>query len=282
MKTSIMKVFLCGGILVIAGCGQLLGSTPVAEIQPTGIQNATQDESADIEVLPTAVPNFVTGAASLTYDPEICRSMRTETFGEVVEGPNTAFWDVHPAYTEIYCEMTFRGKSGQGVIAVYPLERYKQLSSSTAEQVDTLIRILADRPNLALMDDLPFLPIPNAEQMFHAKEDYLLLPNASGIRYLTQHAQGFTAVANDTLYYTFQGISSDGKFLITAQFPVGHASLPEEGLVPAEDMQTFVDNFEKYYSSIKEDLNAQPLESFIPDITKLDAMIESIIINSQG
>ncbi len=227
-------------------------------------------------------PNFVSEAASLTYDPAICSSIQSESFAEAVEGPDTEFWDVHPAYTAIYCEMTSGGKSAQGVIAIYPLEQYKQLSSSTAEQVESLTRILIDHPDLASMDELPFMPIPNAQQMFHIQDAYLALPNANGIRYLTQHAQGFMAVANDTLYYTFQGISSDGGYLITAQFPVGHASLPAEGLVPNDDFQAFVDNFTEYLSSTTTGLNAQPLESFIPDITKLDAMIQSMIIESQG
>jgi hypothetical protein len=282
MKTSIMKALLCGGIVFIAGCAQLFGRTPVAEIQPTEIQDTTQDESPDNEALPTDAPNFVTEAASLTYDPEICSTMRTETFGEVVEGPDTAFWDVHPAYTAIYCDMNSGGEPRQGVIAIYPLEQYKQLLSSTAEQVDSLTRILADHPDLASMDELPFMPIPNAQQMFHIQNAYLTLLNANGIRYLTQHSQGFMAVANDTLYYTFQGISSDGNYLIAAQFPIGHSSLPAEGLVSNDDFQAFVDNFTEYLSSTTAGLNAQPLESFIPDITKLDTMIQSMIIKSAG
>lgn len=273
--------FILGVMIVLAGCGQMGNATPDMQAVNTETSLPTQEPGVDEMVETTLGPNFVTDAASLIYDPAICSDLQTVTFDEVSESADTAFWEVHPSYTAITCSMVGDPQK-QGILAVYPLARFKELSGSTAGQIDELTRILAEQPDLGSLDDLPFLPIPNAEQVFHAQEEYLVLPNARGIRYLTQHSQGLTAVANDNLYYTFQGISSDGKFIISAQFPVGHPDLPDEGLVSVDEMQAFVDDYAGYLSSTKSSLSMQPQESFIPDLGLLDEMLKTLIIKSPG
>lgn len=281
IKTLRSWYLFLGALVLLAGCGPIVNTTPDGQIEFTETSLITQELVMDEVVEATIGPNFVTDSASLIYDPAVCSEMQAETYGEVSENADTAFWQIHPSHTAITC--TLAGDSqAKGVIAVYPIARFKELSKSTAGQIDELLRILAERPDLGSLDDLPFFPIPNAEQTFHAREEYLVLPNTSGIRYLTQHSQGFTAVANDNLYYTFQGISSDGKFLISVQFPVRHPILPDEGLVPTEDMQAFVDEYLEYLSSIKVGLDEQPLESFIPDLNLLDEMLQTLVIKSQG
>lgn len=281
IKTLRSWYLFMGALVLLAGCGEMGNTMTDGQAMFTETSLITQEPIMQEVVEATVGPNFVTDAASLIYDPSVCRDIQAVTYGEVSESADTAFWDIHPSYTAITC--TLAGDSQKkGVIAVYPIARFKELSSGVSGQIDDLARILAEHPDLSSLDDLPFFPLPNAEQTFHAREEYLVLPNTSGIRYLTQHSQGFMAVANDTLYYTFQGISSDGKFLISAQFPVQNSILPDEGLVPPGDMQAFVDEYSEYLSSIKVSLDEQPLGSFIPDLNILDEMLQTLVIKSQG
>jgi len=122
---------------------------------------------------------------------------------------------------------------------------------------------------------MPFLPIFNESQAMHAQVQYLDFKNGEGVRFLTQYNQGPVPINNFTLIYTFQGLTSDGKYYVAAVLPVTHSELPATQQI-SEQQAAEVNDFPTYLVKTVNWLNQEPSGSFTPDLAKLDALIQSI------
>ena len=126
---------------------------------------------------------------------------------------------------------------------------------------------------------MPYLPLYNAAQVMHAQVQYIDFKNGVGVRYLTQFDQAILPINNHELHYTFQGLTADGKYYVAAVLPVNLPVLPEDESVDLNNPpQNFVEDFPKYLSDTVAMLNGQSPGAFTPDLSQLDAMIESIEI----
>jgi len=115
--------------------------------------------------------------------------------------------------------------------------------------------------------------------MSHAGVAYLKFTNGSGVRYLTQYGQSFAPINNQSMFYTFQGITNDDMYYGSAIFPLSHPDLPADGSqVPSGDYQTFADNFPKYILETETTLSNANASSFTPNLARLDALIQSLEI----
>ena len=158
---------------------------------------------------------------------------------------------------------------------------------AVSEIMDELNSILAN-PSGPLPDNLPFLPFVNAGQVFHAQMQVVNFQNGSGIRYLTQFDQAPLPINNQEMFYTYQGLSQDGKYFISATFPVSAAFLPADGSqnspTPADgvpmDWVNF-DNYLIYMDAVTQKINTTDPNAFLPSLPILDALIQSITVNSQ-
>jgi hypothetical protein len=105
---------------------------------------------------------------------------------------------------------------------------------------------------------------------------YQVLPFSSGngIRFLTQYSQFADPINNHEVFYTYQGLTSDGKYWISATLPISNPLLPADGTNPPNTQ-----NWDSYLAAMATQLNAQPPESYSPTITMLDALIASISIH---
>lgn len=113
-----------------------------------------------------------------------------------------------------------------------------------------------------------------------AKVHYLDFQNGSGVRFLTQYGQDASAINNHNLFYAFQGLTADGRFLISGVLPISHPILPADGMdVPGGDTMAFSDAFPTYITEMKQQLNVLPDASFRPGLELLDAVMESIFIS---
>jgi hypothetical protein len=83
-------------------------------------------------------------------------------------------------------------------------------------------------------------------------------------------------INNDELIYTYQGLTSDGKYYVAAVLPVNHPSLPADGQVTGNEPPAFTDDFTAYLASVVAALNPEAASSFTPDLTQLDAMMSSL------
>jgi hypothetical protein len=210
------------------------------------------------------------------------------TANEIVpesSGTDVPVWGVAPAYSKFTLQgYPLQDKFFQPQIFVYPAQEFAQMHEGAAATISNLHILLAD-PQKPLPAQLPFLPPFNAAQVFTAQPQILQFQNGSGIRYLTQFAQYPATANNHDLFYTFQGLTSDGATYVTAILPVNAAFLaPDEkpdSPVPPDGIPLDQNNLEQYYASVVEKLNATAPDAFTPSLGQLDLLMQSVRATGQ-
>ncbi len=236
---------------------------------------------------PTAVPTIQVDSPdisyegiSFSYDQTIARNITPKTIQGQNLGEEQMPGETYPSYIEFSFE-------GYGVsdhfhepkIRVYPVEEYRIINPSAASIVDALQQMLIDKPGGSAMSNLPFLPMWNAAQMFSANVEYIDFQNGSGLRYLTMFGQAIYPIDNMNLFYTFQGITDDGRYYISAVLPIIHGGLPNDGASLLDDYEGFIENWDNYLAETLTWLEEQTPQSFLPNLEDLDAMMSSFVIN---
>ena len=183
-----------------------------------------------------------------------------------------------PAHIEItFNDYAWNGSMHIPTVYVYSTDAYRSANEYAGETIDELNTLIHDRP--AAPETIPFLPMWNAAQVFNVDVEYMDFQNGTGVRFLTMYSQAIYPINNNGLFYTFQGLTNDGKWYISAVFPVSHASLPDNGDIPNNDWETFNDNYLPYMADTTNMLNTQPADSFTPHLNELDNIISSMQVN---
>ena len=144
-------------------------------------------------------------------------------------------------------------------------------------ELAALKRILADRPELYQQAQLPLLPVINAGQILHARQQYVEFNGGAGIMYLTAYAHDVSPITEGQVWLTFQGLSDDEQTYIAGAFPVNTNYLLTE-VAEDFDYDAFAAGYEKYVESIRIGLNDQISDVFEPSMTALAAMLASISV----
>jgi len=217
---------------------------------------------------------------NFSFDPLVA-SDATNTTLPAVKQDEGAPWEIQPE--TIRSELkgyALKESFTKPVILLYPVKDFQQISDQAAKVIEELRQVLATRPSVAPEQGLPFLPFWNAAQLLRTKIAYLDFANGSGVRYLTQYGQDAAPINNTYLFYTFQGLTADGKYYISAILPAANPILPpDNSIIPGGDYGKFTDNFAGYLKDIEFALNSQPDDSFQPHLTLLDNLVKSIKVN---
>ena len=165
-------------------------------------------------------------------------------------------------------------------IAIYPVAEFLEVNPIAEETVAELETFLALKPKDP--DNVPLvLPVFNAGQMITVQVEYLTFEGGSGVRFVTQYGQAAWPINNSDLFYAYQGFTDDGLYLISAILPVSHPSLPADGdTFIGDEYDAFINAYEAYLLDIESQLDLEVPESFFPQLTDLDAMMESMQIES--
>ena len=132
--------------------------------------------------------------------------------------------------------------------------------------LDVALRLSDDTTNISsgaakiedLYRDSSFMPYQNKERVINILPEFLTFENGSGIRTVTGFDDAIQASGNaSNLYYSFQGISSDGRYYISAVFPLMSVSLNGQsasntdwGRVDGSDFQPSLKELDYYIRSI--------------------------------
>ena len=239
----------------------------------------------DLSSLP-ALPGFATATpeqlsaqrvgydydgVSFSFDPLLATTVMPETVPAETEFMPT------PQHRRLtFLDYTLPDTFHEPQIMIYPMQEYINMDPSIGDRVATLQQMLNSRSTSNLPDPLPFFTNWNAGQTLATQVEYLDFQNGSGVRYLTQYAQAAYPVSNDNLFYTFQGITSDNQWLISAVLPASHPLL--QGAESMAQDQAFYDNFASYVSNTEALLDSQPDSSFNPSLTLLDDLIRTLLV----
>ena len=113
-----------------------------------------------------------------------------------------------------------------------------------------------------------------------AQVRYFRFQNGEGVRFLTQYGQAAWPINNDDMFYAFQGLTDNGEFYISAVLPISHPGLPDPESVTMDE--SFYENFMNYVEITEGQLNAESPDSFMPMLSVLDSMIESLLVMSSN
>lgn len=295
MRTRILLFTLL--ILSLASCNTL---TPTAELPtlplPTEVPTAAPlPTDTAVPPAPTLEPTAVPTQAPIEIPGTSVEfngvSFRLPTgvgstiTGEIIPAatdPNLPFFGQNPTQIQISLpDYVLQERLHQPRLIVSPIAGYQELGQAFTDRFAELQSVIDTRP--ADLETMPFIPFFNAMQVFHTTPVYLDFQNGSGVRYLTQYDQAYMPISNNSLFYTFQGITSDGLYSVVLIVPVSHPSLPASDTENTDwQTQAFIDNFPTYLAEVKATLNAAAPGEFIPSLTELDALITSLLVQPVG
>ena len=254
-----------------------VGSEPTVTQPPVATQPPLSTDTPTATVPPLPQTNVTCNGVMLFLDPALASGFNCQSVPEAADTSMPPF-AVNPQYTEITLQgYPLADRFMTPHIDFFPVDRYAQLLPDLLPAQVTALKSLIGgaAPGTG---ELPLLPIQNAAQQMHVQYHVIPFVNGSGTRFLTQYAQSFDPINNHDMFYTFQGLTGDGKYWISAILPVSNPSLPADGKNPpnGQSWDDFGNNFPKYMADMNIQLDSQTPESYSPSISALDALIASI------
>lgn len=283
---KIVGIFIV--VLSILAC-----TTPAGTPQGSDVETIV---AATLDSLTANAPTSTAQDAGTTMDnlsvvipPQLGTGLEAKVIEAVPSSEGMPWWEIAPAYHQYLIQgYVWQNAFHKPAIYVYPADEYAQVNEDVANRINALKEIV-NAPSPLLPETLPFLPTFNAAQVFYAKPQAVSFQNGSGIRYITQYGQAPLPINNSEVFYTFQGLTSDGKYYVSAVLPIQHPLLVADatqdavtpaGGVPFEWNPDTFEFVEGYLDSITVVLNTADPNSFNPTLPLLDQMIGSIQVVS--
>jgi hypothetical protein len=172
--------------------------------------------------------------------------------------------------------------SAERQVVIYPAPAFRELFVKAGEgkgnPVDVL-RALLRKGTPAVKGEIPILPPADAVQVLKTRVKLLRFHGGKGFAFLTAYTQDTVPVANDALFYTFQGLTDDGRYWVAVYYPVTASVLPKtvQDSPEAKDYKAFEADFKNYLKKTVRALD-DPKTVYTPDLGKLDALVRSIEI----
>jgi hypothetical protein len=256
--------------LLVAGL--LLAGRPLLQARPAADPTTTPRPTPTRRLQPTIPAGAGVAYDGITFDfgPSIAAGVRPET----VRAMDDAVGLLHPEHVRFNFREYAHSGNQEPHIAIYPVAEYAAVQEYAAGMIERLRQFLSDRP--AAPRSIPFLPYMNAGQAMCTNISYLDFQNGHGVRFLTEYHQACVPINNQDLFYTFQGLTDDGAWYISAILPVAHPSLPADHSIIFTSEWTHCEGYEDYIRGIVVQLDAEPDESFTPQLDLLDEMIRSL------
>lgn len=286
------------------GAGALIGSGLVAvqgEPDSAGVFSATvaySTSSPGLVRIEVIAPNGSTGieaqipTLTVNLQPGLrlnLNGVATRAQADIVPRVNnTRFpidWNGAPEHVRVLFDddqptETFDPRTRQ--LLILPMDEYKALfreadAQSFAQTIETFQTRLNTQP--ATAENTPLLlPASGLTPVLQAQVRYLNFGNGRGVRFITHLTQEIGLLTASSFIYTFQGLTNDGRYYVSAYIPISATVLPATAAdVPAEQRAAFKKDYLAYIDSVAQTLNAQP-ERMNPSLAALDAMITSLQI----
>jgi hypothetical protein len=279
IKNRAVLIALALGAASMLACAGTGGAAPDATL--------TAEPPVEATAVSTDVPTEAAapGGVSMTFDAAVASGWTMEIVP--ASDPNSGApepWLLpeHRAFTltDYALGDTFHAPT----VYVFRIADFEGLNSHAVDEIARMQAFLQSQPPINQTgtmpeDNIPFLPVFNAAQVFRAQVRYMPFQNGTGVRFVTQYDQAPIPINNHELFYTYQGITGDGLYYVAAILPISHPSLPADGTV--EDGDAFMATFEAYMQETVTALDTADPASFIPDLNVLDAMMGSLKVGPE-
>jgi hypothetical protein len=271
-------------VLVLSACNVVVN---LPNQSPTATQSMPAVPTANppaAEVLPTQVaaptptPAVNAGQSTPLLAVNLNAIAQDVTWQEVPAVPPSTeapWWQAMPEYLRITLQgypITDHVKQPQ--IYVFPVKDLG-VNEAAGRVVASLQTLLQDHQ---LGQSMPYLPLTSDNQMMHAQVQYLNFANGQGVRFLTQLANGIVPINNHELFYTYQGLTNDNLYYLAVVLPVYLSGLPTYPDATDNLPLEYSSDYPTYISNTVNQLNLSSAGDYQPDLSMLDAMIQSIEI----
>ncbi len=141
-------------------------------------------------------------------------------------------------------------------LLIYPLPQWapmfpKKRMAEFNERLGHLKKAIANKSSKGL-DELPILPESDGHEFLRAQEKYLKFNNGagSGVSFISVYGNGDPPVNAADFFYTFQGITTDGKYYVSFFWPVTVTGMPKD--LPVEKSVAYANKLarDKYSTSL--------------------------------
>ena len=177
---------------------------------------------------------------------------------------------------------------GNAVIRVIPVDTFPGTNTMSDQALARLQAFLAAQTPLEAHVNvkpagesnpgIPVLPVINAAQVIVVKPEYMAFQNWNGVRFITYYAQDLSPLTNGTIFYAFQGITMDGRYVISAEFPLRVPMLPDSIDYSAIDWDTFAANYGTYLDETVTALDNAASGDYTPSLDTLDALLQRLSV----
>ena len=260
--------------LAALGCAALVGARPAAPAKRTATH----------------------GGVSVTFDVTLAREATARTVPasplEQESDKPDGVYPEHVAFTLVGISRAPANSYKKPVVRVAPVAEYLKAFSASPRYVkeagqalDRLRRLLRRRP-ATLKGNTPQLPFIDGTEVFHAHVKYLRFRGGSGVAFLTQGQQDEELINNQHVSYEFRGLTDDGRFYVSAEFPVGGPFIAEnrdlkshEGYTPVFDLTPRGQRrYAAYVERVRRRLERLRPEQFQPSLRLYDELLSSLAI----
>jgi hypothetical protein len=247
-----------------------LPDTPApTETQPAPSATPAQPTATVLASLPVA------DGVSLVLPKGLAKDVRSDITAPVTALPDAPFWIAQPASLYLLLNgYPLTDNYHKPVIQIFPLAEFAQVNEGAKTQIAALQDLLAKKPQT--VDRAPFVPLFNAGQVLHTALKYIDFQNGSGVRYMTQYDQAVDPINNQELFYTFQGITSDGSYYISVILPISDPNLPKDAQMTNAEMDKISKDYNQYIQDTIKLLDGETPDSFTPNQASLDALVASL------
>jgi hypothetical protein len=178
-------------------------------------------------------------------------------------------------------------------IRIYPIAEFRKVLAISPylqtfdTEVRSLQKLLGKKP-ASWQGKIPYLPYVDATQSFHAHLKYIKFKGGQGVGSVVRYDTENSLVQDRQLAYTFQGITNNGRYYISATFPIAAPSLnfPKDGSItlhegyhlPSSVSLSYQQEkkYQVYLKRMRNKLEKMPAEKYAPNLELLEELVGSL------
>jgi hypothetical protein len=266
--------------------GEMMGAETPATVVVVPNGEATQapaaTEAPTSAPEPTATPEPTVNPGVCTHvdhfdicvPSELATALVVSTVPEVNDQMG-APWEIAPEHVEITLNgYPLSGTQLSNKIYIYPIDKYTTLQPDNFPGVISNLKEFVDT---GTPSKLPYVPFVNAGPLLRSKVVVYQNDQIQGGSELTQFAQSFYPINNQMLFFTFQGMTKDGKYYINVTMPITQQDLVATGDdIPGGDFEAFANTFTQYIDQVRPQLDAAASDTFTPHYDLMTQIVQGI------
>jgi hypothetical protein len=301
---GLLIVVLCFGALAVGGIFLLSdkneAAVPAANQEVAGLQATISAQEAAIaaqtmqQAQPTQQPTPQPQATPIAQETALPEAVNAEDQA-TASAPGVKVWfDTSTvqdfrimSWEELWDEKPFDSgmvilefKNPDGMVTILPLIEYADWLDDSKVFSDLTWAISnGDEEDLEVCIPIPLTPCD--EQAFNLQVETLNFKNGNGIRSASaQIVNDVIAINNESMDYSFYGLTTDQRFYIIGNFELDHENLPENDWVfKLDDADIDIDAFDEIFANVYDELSRP--NGYSPSLTSIDAVIKSLRVEAE-